>query len=126
MQLNLSLAQLSPSLFLLLLSWDQAPAVKIVVLTLDCKIDYNVRKHESIEYFLFEFVVFEALNPTFSLKINNLPNNCLPKICILSIKLSNFHGVLQKIIHCDLRIPKSRELYPGLVLLSNCNSSFTA
>ena len=49
----------------------------------------------------------QALNPKFSLKINNLPNKFLPKIRIFFIKLLNFHSALQKILHCDLRIPKS-------------------
>ena len=31
-------------------------------------------------------------------------------------KLSKFHGTSQKILHCDLRIPESRESFPGLML----------
>ena len=34
---------------------------------------------------------------------------------ILFIKLLNFHVVSQKILYCDLRIPESQELFPGLV-----------
>ena len=64
----------------------------------------------------FEFAVFEAFNPKFSLIINNFPNNCLPKICISFINLLTFYGVSQKILHCDLRIPESRELFPGLLI----------
>ena len=62
----------------------------------------------------FEFGVFEALNPKKSLKINNLPNKFLPKICILFMKLSVFFSVSQIILHCDLRIPESQNLFSGL------------
>ena len=36
----------------------------------------------------------------------------------LFIKLSTFHGVPQTIFHCNLRIPESQELYPGLFTIA--------
>ena len=62
----------------------------------------------------FEFGVFKVLFPIFLVENQQNAWSISFQISILPIKQSNFYGVPQKILHCDIRIPESQKLFPGL------------